>query len=199
MGILRSLFGPSKEEIWSQLAEQVGGQFEEGGFFSSSRVAARVGEWTLTLDTYNANKTVFTRLRAPYINADGFLFTVYPAGFFSNLGAFLGLEDISTGDPSFDEEYVLKGNDPEKVKRFFSDDALKAMIRFQTRLHITVKDDEGWFGKLFPENVDELYFHRQGVMKDLDELRALYDLFSHTLHRLCHLGSAYENDPGVRI
>jgi len=63
-----------------------------------------------------------------------------------------------------------------------------------------VKDDEGgWFREAFPGNVDELYFRRVGVMKDLDELQGLFDLFSYSLHRLCHMGSAYENDPNVQL
>ena len=62
-----------------------------------------------------------------------------------------------------------------------------------------MKDDEGWFGACFPQGMDELYFQRLGVMRNLDELRALFDLFSYSLHRLCHLGSAYENDPGVAL
>ena len=32
MGILRSAFGPSKDEIWTQIATDIGGEFIEGGF-----------------------------------------------------------------------------------------------------------------------------------------------------------------------
>ena len=31
MGILRSAFGPSKGEIWTQIATDIGGEFIEGG------------------------------------------------------------------------------------------------------------------------------------------------------------------------
>jgi hypothetical protein len=37
------------------------------------------------------------------------------------------------------------------------------------------------------------------VIKDLDRLRALFDLFAEVLHQLCVIGSAYESDPGVRL
>jgi hypothetical protein len=206
MGFLRSMFGPSQSEIWEQLAAQVGGSFQAGGFFGRARVETRVGEWTLTLDTYtsessNANGTsssyTYTRLRAPYVNADGFRFTVYQAGFFTGLGKLFGMQDLEIGDPAFDEAYVLKGNDEEKVRRFFLDDTLKRMIYGQSKIHMSVKDDEGWFRKTFPDNVDELYFERAGVMKDLAELSGLFDLFSYSLCRLCQMGSAYEKDPGI--
>jgi hypothetical protein len=158
----------------------------------------------LTLDTYTVStgksSTTYTRFRAPYVNADGFRFQVYRSGLFTELGKMLGMQDIEIGDPAFDQTYVLKGNDENKVRQFFSDDKLKALLNAQSRIHMEVKDDEdGWFREAFPENVDELYFSRVGVMRDLDELQGLFELFAYSLHRLCHMGSAYENDPNVRI
>jgi hypothetical protein len=47
--------------------------------------------------------------------------------------------------------------------------------------------------------VDELCFTRVGVMKDLDQLRGLFELFAESLHQLCHMGSAYEDDPQVAL
>jgi hypothetical protein len=203
MSLLRSLFGPSQAEIWSQLAAQTGGQFSEGGFFGRNRLDLQVDQWLLTLDTYTVSTgkhhTTYTRLRAPYVNADGFRFTVYREGLFTPLGKMLGMQDVEIGDPDFDQAFVLKGNDEAKVRRFFADDTLKALLYAQSAIHMEVKDDEGFFRQSFPESVDELYFSRVGVMKDLPELRALFDLFSHTLHRLCHFGSAYENDPNIRL
>ncbi len=31
MGILRSVFGPSRDEIWTQIAADIGGEFIVGG------------------------------------------------------------------------------------------------------------------------------------------------------------------------
>jgi hypothetical protein len=47
--------------------------------------------------------------------------------------------------------------------------------------------------------VDELYFRVVGVIKDVDRLRLLYELFSETLDELCRMGSAYENAPDVKL
>ena len=51
MSLLRSLFGPSREEVWQQLSQEIGGTLVEGGFWNGSKVVARHGEWTITLDT----------------------------------------------------------------------------------------------------------------------------------------------------
>ena len=72
-------------------------------------------------------------------------FTIYPAGFFSPLGRWLGMQDISIGDARFDEHFVIKGNNEAKVQSF-DDESLKALLYAQSSLLSKVKDDEGWLG-----------------------------------------------------
>ena len=45
MGFLRALFGPSKEEIWSQIARDIGGQYIDGGFWGTDALRYRHAEW----------------------------------------------------------------------------------------------------------------------------------------------------------
>src|SRR5271169_1935409 len=100
MAFLQNLFGPSKEAIWNQLAEQVHGKFVNGGFWSTDRVVAKTGQWTVTLDTYSSggrSNDYCTRLRAPFRNADNFYFRVYRAGVFSQLGEMFGMKHFTIG------------------------------------------------------------------------------------------------------
>lgn len=202
-GFLRSLFGPSKKEVWSQLAEQISGNFVNGGFMGRDKVVANTGQWTITLDTYTVStgksSVTYTRMRAPYVNKDGFRFTIYRSGFFTAVGEMLGMSDIKIGDPAFDEAFVIKANSEEKVRSLLSDANIQMLMGAQPRIRVQVKDDEGWFGAQFPQGVDELCFVAVGIIKDLDLLRALFELFAALLHQLCHIGSAYENDPGIRL
>ncbi len=203
MGLLRGVFGPSRDEIWRQLADQVGGQFVEGGFLGNSKVTASVGEWIITLDTYTVSTgqvtVTYTRMRAPYVNADGFRFQISRAGFFTGLGKLLGMQDIEVGHLDFDQAFVIKGNDEAKVRRLFANRRIRHLLREQPAVSLTVKNDEGWFGKRFPEGVDELHFQRSGVVKDLDQLHGLFELFAEVLNHLCHIGSAYEDDPQIEL
>lgn len=202
MGILRSLFGPSQEEVWRQLCREIGADFVKGGFWKGDRVQARVKEWTITLDTFSQggeSSTTYTRMRAPYVNKDGFRFTVYRKSVFSGLGKLLGMQDIEVGYPDFDEAFIIKGNNEDKVRELFTHAPLRQLILAQPRLHLQVKDDEGWFGPDFPEGVDELQFQVSEVIKDVARLKSLYQLFALTLHLLCHLGSAYEDDPRINL
>jgi hypothetical protein len=57
----------------------------------------------------------------------------------------------------------------------------------------------GIWGKSCPQGVDELHFEVVGVIKDIDRLKLLFELFSETLDELCRMGSACEDDPQVRL
>jgi hypothetical protein len=196
-------FGPSKEEVWQQLCREIGAEFVAGGFWRGSKVQARVGPWIITLDTHTVStgehSQTYTRIRAPFVNPDGFRFTIYRKGLLSDLGKLLGMQDIVVGDPEFDEAFIIQGNDEYRMRDLFEDPGLRSLFLAQPRLRLSVKDDEGWFGAHFPEGVDELHFQSGGVIKDVDRLKGLFDLFATVLERLCRIGSASKQDPGVML
>lgn len=203
MGFLRSVFGPSRDEVWGKLAEELRAEFTASTFWKGGRVEVKVGEWIITLDTYtvSAGKSsqTYTRIRAPYVNPDGFRFKVYRQGFFSGIGKFFGMQDVEVGYPEFDRDFVIQGNSPEKLRALFAHPRIREMIQAQPQIQFEVRDDEGWFAQRFPEHVDELVFTVYGVLKDINRLKMLFSLFAHTLNHLCHIGSAYEDDPGLRL
>ncbi|SHO46676.1 DUF3137 domain-containing protein [Anaerocolumna xylanovorans] len=203
MGVLREVFGPSKKEVWSELSNSIGADYIEKGFFGKNKVVVHVREWTITLDTYTVStgksSVTYTRMRAPYVNKDGLQFKIYKAGLFSELGRLFGMQDIEIGFSEFDSDYVIKGNNEEKIQLLFSKTSIQSLIGLQPRFCLQVKDDEGWFGESFPEGVDELYFCVAGVIKDIDLLKALFDLFAEILDYMCEIGSAYDNNPNVNL
>jgi len=203
MSPLRKLFGPSYKEIWRQLSSEIDARYVEGGFSKGDKVQATHNEWTVTLDSYAVSTghavIVFTRMRAPYVNPGGFRFTVYRRGMFTDIAKWLGMQDIQVGDEQFDRDFVIKANDEAKVRELFSDPRLRELIAAQPDIHLTVKDDEGWFAPHFPEGTDELQFLAAGIIKDIDRLKRLYDLFAEALDQLCRVGSAYEKAPEVAL
>ena len=204
MSILRRMFGPNRNEVWQALAKEIGARFEErGSWKGGSRVTAEVGEWTVTLDCYTVQTAevyiTYTRLRAPFVNPDGFRFSVRPQGFMDGLGRMLGLQYVEIGHPEFDRAFVVKSKDEHQVRRLLELRRLRELLMADPRVCLSVKDDEGWFGAKFPDGVDELCFTVVGEEKDIAKLKAFYDLFAETLHSLCHIGSAYEQDPGIAL
>ncbi len=201
--MLRQMFGPSKNEIWGELSREIGGDFSEDKLFKNGAVILDHGEWTITLDTYtvhtnNAHIT-YTRMRAPYVNKDGFRFNIYRKSIFSWIGKLFRMQDVEIGDSQFDEDFIIQGEPEDKVRRLLNNRKIRSLIEKQKSIHLMVKDDEGYFRKKFPEGVDELYFQVTGVIKDKERLKDLFELFSEVLDELCRIGSAYENDPGVEL
>ena len=199
MGLLRDIFGPSKNDIWQQLADESNGYFVDGGFFGKTKIVFHHGQWSITLDTYTRDKSTFTRMRAPYVNQDGFRFDICLENFFSGIGKSLGGQDIQIGDSYFDDRFIIKGNSEKKVRDFLANPKLRKLIEAQPNIRFEVRDDEGWFGATFPDGVDELRFSCGDVISDIDRLKDLYELFAVALNQLCHIGSAYEDDPHVDL
>lgn len=204
MSFLSKIFNnKDKEEAWKKLSEQIGGDFTKGSFFKTDKVTAKVNDWIITLDTYtqssNNSSVTYTRLRAPYINADGFRFKIYNKSIFSGIGKFLGMQDIEVGYTEFDRDYIIKSNMEYKVRMLFSNEKIRKLITEIRNIYLEVKDDEGYFGSKFPEGVDELYCQVIGVIKDIEKLKKFFDLFAEILTYLCHIGSAYEQDPNVDL
>jgi hypothetical protein len=200
---MRSLFGPSTHEVWRQLSAEIGAQYVEGGFWKGDKVQATHGPWTITLDTYTVStgksSTTYTRMRAPFVDSDGFRFTVYRKGIFSDIGKWFGMQDLEIGDEAFDRDFILKSNQESKLKELLGSSKIQELIRQQPQIHFAVKGDEGYFGSSFPGGVDELVFQVVGVIKDVERLKLLYDLFAETLDQLCRIGTAGENSPNVTL
>jgi hypothetical protein len=203
VALMRSLFGPSTQEIWRQLCTEIGAQYVEGGFWKGDKVQATHGPWTITLDTYTVSNgktpTTYTRMRAPFVDPEGFRFTVYRKGIFSDVGKRFGMQDIEIGDEAFDRDFILKSNQESNLRELLGGSKIRELISQQPQIYFSVKDDEGFFGSSFPEGVDELYFQVVGTVKDVERLKLLYELFAETLDQLCRIGSASENAPNVTL
>jgi len=203
MTLLRTLFGSSTEEIWRQLCAEIGAQYVDGGFWKGNKVQGAHGPWTITLDTYTISNgktsTTYTRMRAPFVDSEGFRFTVYRKGIFSEIGKWFGMQDIEIGDANFDQDFILKSNREPKLRELLGSSKIRELINQQPEIYFAIKDDEGFFGSSFPEGVDELYFQVVGVITDLERLKLLYDLFAETLDQLCRIGAANQNAPNVSL
>ena len=203
MSLSRRIFGPSRKEMWTKLADEIHGQYVKGGWWKADKVQIEHNDWTLTLDTYvvSTGKTVvvFTRMRAPFVNPSGFRFLVYRRSIFTGIGKFFGMQDIEIGDPPFDDSFVIQATDEYKVRQLLGQTKIRELISAQKDINFAVKDDEGWFGSKFPEGVDELHFTVGGIITDIDRLKLLYELFAETLDELCRMGTASDEKAEVEL
>jgi hypothetical protein len=204
MGILRKLLGPSREQMWRQLCGEINGRYIEGGFWKSDKVEAAHGPWTITLDTYTVSSgessTTYTRMRTLYVNPDGFRFTIHRKNIVSDIAQWFGAHDVEVGFKGFDRDFVIKGTSETKLLQLFAHARLRELIAAQPAIRFGVKKPgRGWFRAASPEGVDELNFEVEGIIKDVERLKALYELFAQTLDQLCQIGSASKTTPDVTV
>jgi len=196
---LRSLFGPPKSEIWSEFAEAIGGEFLEGGFWKADRLFYRHGVWDILLDTYTVStgqhSITYTRIRAPFQSLDNMRFKLYHQGFFSEIAKKFGVQDIEIEDQDFDDAYMIKGNQPHKIRKFLSEPRLKDLIQKQPKVFLAVKKPQGTRKNRPPEDVNQLFYQCTGVLKDKARLESLFELFSLALVHLVKIGSASDRTP----
>ena len=200
MAFLEKIFGPSKEEIWKQIAKDIGGEYIDGSFWKSGILRYQHNNWELLLDTISdGNGAVYTRMRIPFINKDNLQFRIYEEGFFSGIAKAFGGQDILIQDPRFDPKFVIQGNNEAKVKKLLQDPQLKALFDMIPKINVRVKNSQGIFSKRFPPKVDMLLFQQAGTVKDAEKLKLLFKLFTTLLDRLVEIDSAYESNPGIRL
>lgn len=196
MSLWRRVFGPSQEEVWSQLAAELGGQLETG-WWHGTRVHARAGDWTTVLEQFivPAGKVMipYTRLRAPYRAPNGFRFSIRREHFFDRLGKWMVGDDIEVGHDLFDRTFLIKGSDEERVRELLNDPALREALLGQTDLTLYVQQNEGWLGERLEVGIQELRLDVPGTITDLPQLRAWYELFALAMNRLQQMGYAEQH------
>ncbi|MEO0584239.1 MAG: DUF3137 domain-containing protein [Bacteroidota bacterium] len=192
-------FGKHKRRIWEQLAEQLDGDFFRGGMTKSARVEAFYENWLIVFDQYMVDKVTYTRVRAPYINRDDFIFKIQREHLGHRIQKAFGMQDVIVGEPEFDREFVIQGSDERKLKMMFANPHIRDLVSYQPKILLELKREAPLFTKpKFPKDVNELHFRVAKVIRNLDRFHDLYELFAHTLDHLCAIGTAYEDDPNFR-
>ena len=199
MSRLLEIFRPEKRAVWKKFCEIIEADFVPGrGFTGKDAIKAYHKNWVIVIDTYKQGKRpTFTRIRAEYLNADSFYFRIYRRNLFSNINKMLGMQDIEIGYPAFDKDFIIQGNDERKLKMLFNQDHIRKLISWQPSIHLESEVDNDWMIDEDRMGVGLLSFKVMGIITDLERLHDLYDLFAELLNHLCHIGSAYEDDPDI--
>lgn len=192
-------FGPTKREIWTAFAQEKGGRLvkKSMGLLTRDELQIPLKKWVLLIDTYQQNKQpTFTRIRVSYVNRDSFFFRIYRKDQRFQLPKLTGFQDVIVGYVDFDRDFIIQGNDQDKLRSMFGNQLLRKIVEWQPDIFVENKVDDTWVTDPFSEGISELNLHLVGVVKDIDRLRDLYDLIEEILFQLCQIGSAFEDRPG---
>ena len=201
MDVLERIFGGRKNEAWLKFCEAVGADYTKGRSGQGDRLIARFRKWAIALDSLavaapEGGSAIYTRMWVPYINKDGFHFRIHRKGFFyRKLGRFSSSQKVATGDPDFDREFIVEGNNESKIQTLLANPRIRHLIKSQPSIDLEIRHDMDGIRSNLPDDVYQLYFQESGIIGDLGRLRSLYDLFTEILTNLCSIGSASEDEP----
>lgn len=109
---------------WNTAAGKLGLFYSEGGMMQNHRMSGKIQGLPVTVETFTRgsgkNSQKYTRYRVHYDRSLVLGLRITKEGFFSGVGKALGAQDIETGDASFDNSLLIKGNSPIGVKQFLT-------------------------------------------------------------------------------
>jgi len=205
-----------QERAWEQLSIEVGGELitrrERGRRFLGRHmqlaVVAKVGTFPIALDLrveyggeYAPNSLV-TRMRAPYVPRDTFLFSIKrlrarlsDGPLLRGMAKLSGRHKVEAGDLGFDRDFLVTANDTAKVRALLADPRVRGLIQSQPSIDIaTVRPRWRPFRRSRSQQLSVLRFEEVGVITDIERLKSLFGLFEETLNQLCQIGSASQEE-----
>lgn len=167
--------GPFKRDVWEAVAREMGAHFVRGGFFRADRFVYQWEGHPIRLYTFSRtsgeNEVLYTGMRVELPKPSPFGLDLYRAGFFTAIGKALGFDDIQIGDEWFDDHFVIKGRNPDLIRRFLACETLRSLIYQQPGIILRV------------DRLD-IVFEYSGTIKNADRILRLFELFIEMLIRL---------------
>lgn len=177
-----------------EVAERVGGQYDDAGHWGRPVVQRRDRDWIITAEWATTEQGRHTFIRAPFHNPREIRFGVRNEGLFDDLWKTLGfLHDVQVGDAAFDRRFVVKGHPVERVREVLDEEA-RRLILTQKHMDLRVLGRRGPYADPgYPAGIDELYF-QESSLDDAERLVRLFELFRHLLPRLSRTEPGYHSD-----
>lgn len=193
VGIVSTLMGPSRDEVWAELCQRIQAQRVDSRVWSG--VVVREHNWLILLDVAklpsgSGKGAAHTRIRTFYQTREPLTFTLARSNWLSNLGKRLGMRAIAVGDPDFDRAFVLRGRNAAQLRMLFSDATIRNLLLLQPDMHLYAMEGGVWMGIAQPAGTGELGFYEVGVIRDVERLVTLCALFAQMLRQLIHIGVA---------
>ena len=192
---------PEKAEVWEQFALEVGGRFVLAeGPSDTEEVRFAICRWPAILDTHHivgghAGLT-YTRMRAFYISTDRFEFGIHRKRPSGRLGRQFSMRGVRLDDPELSRRFAVRANDVTKARDLLGNPTIRELVLAHPEIDLS---NGRAVGPKYPADVSELSAEVHKEITDPAELLSLRELVEETLHQLCGLGSASEEDPKLQV
>ena len=126
----RIITGDSEFAVLEQLKQDFKNPDQLFDYAAEVRLGNRTIFVTLDIDLGGGFESgyAFTVLQAPFPDPTGFKFAIYPQDLLAEIGKLFGMQDVKVGYPAFDDKFMIKSNQPEKVKLLFTDPEIRQRL-----------------------------------------------------------------------
>lgn len=192
----RDVFGENRKTAWKRLADEIGGEYEEGGLVKVHQVRLRYKEWDIEMDTVSERRgqaqRSYTRITAGFVKKADFNFGISKQTRMSQVFQYIGAQDILVGIPEFDDEFIVKGEDERMVRMLLRDEKLRNLIHSMGEATFFVSGRGGVWRKAYNDEIHEVIYSHKGVVTDVDYLKRMFRMVAYTLDLLVENGIASE-------
>lgn len=134
-----------RREKWEAIAQELGLSYIPGPFFSIGEMAGTLHGYQVRIWVFTRgggkNKTTYTGISTSLSASLGLGLQIYREHMFSGLGKMLGFQDIQTGDKTFDDRFVVKGHDPDRVLHRLDGNVRRLLLRYDDQVGNAKLDD----------------------------------------------------------
>lgn len=183
--------------VWQKFSVENNGKFVSGQYDNLDSVEISYLNYKIIFDRYiyyqvvgaQSYDTEFTRVRLEFITLNDLRFRLTRQGFSDSFGKLFGFQDIQVGDKSFDNKFMIKGNDEYKIQTIFSNQTLQELILTQEDIQLQILDKEGIFDEPIQEGNAMLYYISKSLIKEKEQLNLLLKLYRTLIDQLTKTSS----------
>lgn len=138
---LASSMHKKRVAAWTAVAERLGLHYASDQIYGSL-AGQHVRLFTETRGS-GKNRRTYTVAAGMVVPGFDLGLAVYRHGWMSSLGEWMGMTDITVGDPTFDTAFVVKGDEPHRVQALLAHGGLRAALHqvLASRWAFTVRDE----------------------------------------------------------
>ncbi len=138
--------GSGPESIWGAAAQRLGLRYEHTDLLSGATISGSRRGLSVVINTFSNSDDLnrqYTRYRVNFKEPLELGLQLKLDGPLAYVSRKLGSQDIETGDADFDNTVIVKGRDPEEVRRFLTYSRRLQAVRFITLYSSATIDDSG--------------------------------------------------------
>ncbi|BAV08003.1 hypothetical protein SAMN05421788_103344 [Filimonas lacunae] len=171
MEVAKRIRGNSTEEVWQQLQDDFATLTTLSDYTVLIEQENRNIELTLGVHQGGSDEGgyEYTTLTSGLNPTHDFFFTIYPQDVFTEIGKIFGMQDIKTGYTEFDNQVIVKTNDPLKFRKVFSSRDTRKVFEALSSYSLKITSEKKKGNKL------ELKVQR--AITDIEELKLVYKAF----------------------